>query len=146
VGFFDIDNKESGSITVPVIESIQSGNLPPERWSGVASENEDDRPIPLERGEPDDVFPGVLLRKYKVRGHIAGLQIPAAGHEPELFEGKQDEDHRVFDLRHDLAESGRRLIHGGEKPDTDEGVENDYDNKDLDGRFHKDPFFIHELH
>jgi len=42
VRFENVDDEERDSLTVLVVELVESGNLPPEGRSGVAAENEHD--------------------------------------------------------------------------------------------------------
>jgi len=41
--FKNVDHEKSDLAVVLIIELVEGGNLPPERWSGVAAEDEYDR-------------------------------------------------------------------------------------------------------
>lgn len=41
--FKNVDHEKSDLAAVLIIELVEGGNLPPERWSGVAAEDEYDR-------------------------------------------------------------------------------------------------------
>ena len=63
VGFLQVDDEELNFILVLSIQLFEGTSLGPERRSGVAAEDESDRPLALERAEPHRVVKhlGVLL-------------------------------------------------------------------------------------
>jgi hypothetical protein len=50
VGFADVDDVESDLILVLIVESVESGNLPPKGRSSIAPEDEHDRFLATQGG------------------------------------------------------------------------------------------------
>jgi hypothetical protein len=53
--FENVDHEERDLAVVVVVELVEGGNLPPEGWSSVAAEDQDDRRVSRERGELDAI-------------------------------------------------------------------------------------------
>ncbi len=47
----DIDDEKGDPAAIPVVKIVQSGNLPPERRSGVAAENKDHQLLRIHVGQ-----------------------------------------------------------------------------------------------
>ena len=71
--FGDVDNQKRNLAAVLAVELVEGGNLPPERRSSIAPENEHDRL--MLRGQCRELYVRafVELRQREVRGAVAGL-------------------------------------------------------------------------
>jgi len=111
VRFGDIDDEKSNFVFIVLVELIEGGNLPPEGWSSVASEDEYDRA--LLRGELGDAnLCGLVeLDQGKIWRRVAYLQAACAGMGPQGFKGKDQECDRPWDSSHEAGKSFGRLLH-----------------------------------
>ena len=81
VSFLDIDDEEIDLIAVLAVELIESGNLPPEGRSSIATEDEHDRFAGETLGKPDAVV-AIIGFEMEVRGWGADLEGAGAGDGP----------------------------------------------------------------
>ena len=120
MGFLDIDDVEGRLILVLLVELVERGNLPAERWSGVASEDEHYRLVTAKGGELDArLF--VVGRKLEAWRRVTHLEPSRAGNKPELLE-RNHEERRAGDVPHDSAEK-RGLSHHREQTREHTNVE-----------------------
>ena len=105
----DVDGVERDLVFVLIVELVQGRNLPPERWSGVAAKDEDDRLFATERTELH-VGRFVERGKRKVGSHFAGLDCARACARPQGFKWQRDEGD-YGRPGHDASEALGRLVH-----------------------------------
>src|SRR6266478_7421172 len=88
MGFQNVDNQERHAVAILFVESVESGNLPPERRSGVTAEYEHHR---LVRGERRELHAGgfIELEQGEVGSRLARMQFAGALVRPERFEGQR---------------------------------------------------------
>jgi len=72
----DVDHQESDAAAVLLVELVEGGNLPPERRSSVAAENEDDGLGLVDLGELDP-GPVVELHQGEIRAGSPIFSVPA---------------------------------------------------------------------
>src|SRR4029453_12941645 len=79
--FADVDDVERRAVAVLPVDLVEDGNLPPERRSSVAAEDEDHRFLTSERREADAA---ALVRRaqVEVRGGVADVELTASRHIP----------------------------------------------------------------
>ena len=84
----NVDDKKRGLISVLLVKFVEGGNLPPERRSSVASENEDYRL--MLRGQGCELYlrAFIELGQRKVGSAITELQCAGASVRPQRFEGE----------------------------------------------------------
>jgi hypothetical protein len=110
VSFEDVDGIEVDLALVLLGQFVQGGNLPPEWRSGIAAEDENDRPNRPETCQSYSRFVFKIL-DYEIRGGAAGIQRAPACLRPHRLERKEEvSGHRHS--RHHLSECLWRLMHG----------------------------------
>jgi hypothetical protein len=122
VGFHDVHHEESRLTLVLFIELVERGNLPAERRSGVAAENQNDRPVPAKRGKSNPRRP-IGSGEAEVRRKVTHVQAPGTGDKPKLLEGNYHQK-RFRQLRHYFSED-YRLAHHNEQPCQQADVKHD---------------------
>lgn len=81
VRFSDVDHEEGDLIPVLLIQLVERGDLPAERWSGIAAEDQYGRLLTVERGELE--LSGLVdLGESKVWRRISDSKIACAGVSP----------------------------------------------------------------
>jgi hypothetical protein len=121
-----------------IVEFVEGGNLPPERWSGVAAEDQHDRLMGGERGKLDaGAF--VEFEEVEVGGGVAGMKRSGAGSEPRGLEGENEKGDRARHARHDPAEGFGRLTHGPEDTSGKGQVEDHQDSQRAENEFFGKP-------
>ena len=110
MGLKDVDRVEIDLSLVLLRKLVQGGNLPPERRSGIAPEDQHHRLRSPERSELDGrfSFEGV---DCEIRSRIAGIQVAAARLIPHGLERKE-EIRGLGHVGHHMAKLFRRLVHG----------------------------------
>jgi hypothetical protein len=122
MGLLNIYNAERDLAAVTIVQAVQRGNLPAKRWSSVAAKNENDRPLLVQAGEPDE---GAIEEwKFKIGRHVADFERTGAGVAPERPEG-QYHHRRSGDFGHDAAEKLGRLPHGQIEPGAGRRIQKD---------------------
>jgi len=119
MGFENVDDQERHAALILIVEAVEGGNLPPEGWSGVAAEDQDDWLLGSERRELD-ALGFVELHQREIGSGITVTQSAGAGMGPHGFKWGEQKGRWGGHARHDAAEGFRRLVHG--PPDkADEG-------------------------
>ena len=121
VGFLDIDDVETGTIPVGIVELVERGNLPAKWRSSVAAENEDDG-FSAEFG--GKFYDGLVGDggQFKIRRGVADLQGSGAGAHPKRLK-RQDHERNARDVGHDGTEAVRGLDHDAVHCGAEEGVD-----------------------
>ena len=120
VSLLDVDDEEIDLIAVLAVELVESGNLPPEGRSSVATEDEHHGLAGESIGKPDAVV-AVVGFEMEIGGGGTDLEGASAGDGPETFEGNGHHDgHRQ--AGDDAGEFFRSLTHDDEKSYSVEGV------------------------
>ena len=129
VRFANINGIKRDAIFILFVKLIESGNLPPEWWSGVTSENEDGGLLSLHRRQ---LKAALVVRTFqrKVRSGIADTQAAPACDIPQRFERKNDERGPRHVL-HGLRKGVGRLQHDAKQGCGDDGVKCDYRTNDF---------------
>jgi len=75
--FLDINQEEFYLILVLLIEAVKSGNLPPERRSGITAEDQHNRLFSTKRRELDGILVIKLLQR-KIRSDVTNFYLAAS--------------------------------------------------------------------
>ena len=110
----DVHDEERDVVLVALVHRVESGNLPPERRSGVTAEYEDDRPLATEGGECDlggviDAWQAEIGRRISDPERATPRDVPH-----RLERDRHHGGHR--EVRHDLPETLGWLPHRPEHP------------------------------
>ena len=108
--FGNVNNEESNAPAILLVKLIEGRNLPPERRSGVAAENQNHRLPLVQHGELNSLT-FVQLEQREVGRLISDLKRPGASMHPGRFKRKNQERDRTGHPGHDARESFRRLMH-----------------------------------
>ncbi len=92
-------------------KAVERGNLPAKWRSGIAAENECHRLLAILVGQTDHAAM-VERGQFKIGRGVPYAELSRAGIHPKRLE-RQDHHGDAWNLRHDGAESFRRLPHGG---------------------------------
>src|SRR2546422_11130491 len=92
VSFLDIDHEKLSARLVLLEKLVERRDLPAERRSSVAAEDQDDGFLFAEGGKLDEGFL-VTGGKQEVGRVVPNLQAAPAGNVPELLEGNHRESH-----------------------------------------------------
>ena len=111
MGFEDVDHQEGDLAVVVVIQLVQSGNLPPKRWSSIAAEHEHNGLLRVEARELDaGAF--VELEEIEIGSGIAETEFAGARVGPCGLKGEEEKGSGAWHVRHDAGEFLGRLLHG----------------------------------
>ena len=125
VRLLDIDDEKIDLVAVLAVELIEGGNLPPEGWSSVATEDQYHGLARQTIRKPDAVV-AVVGFEMEVRGWGADLEGAGASDGPKPFEGDGHHDgHRQSG--DDAGELFGRLAHDDEKSHSVDGVKGQKD-------------------
>ena len=87
MGLSDVNSQERNFTLVLLIELVESGNLPPEGRSSIASEDENHGLLPVQRGKLDHLAL-IDSGQEEIRSCIADSKVTRAGVGPQRFEWK----------------------------------------------------------
>ncbi len=107
----DVDDQELDAIAILLVELVECGNLPPKRWSGVASENKHDWFALRGQRRELDMIRVIESGEGEVGSRIANLQRSCARLLPHCFKGKHEEGDGAGNLRHHASERFGRTPH-----------------------------------
>ena len=128
VSFENVDDQKGDAISILIEEFVKGGNLPPERRSSVAAEDEDNRLVRSKRGKLDTAA-FVELHQGEVGCRIAEVKFAGASVRPESFEGECKKDRWAWHARHDARELFGRLTHCPSDENGEAEVEDDKDDQ-----------------
>jgi hypothetical protein len=123
MGFANVHDVERDPVLVLFVELVEVGNLPPERRSSVASENQDDWFLAAHGRQLKSALVIWALER-EIWSHIADSQVSLAGNVPQWFE-RQDHKRRPRDVFHRAGELIRRPQHDSEERGGDNRVKRD---------------------
>src|SRR5450755_3281687 len=126
----DVDDQECDLISVLLVELVKGGNLPPERRSSVAAEDQHDR-VAL-RCQTGELNRGALVepRQREVGGGIADVQSTSASLHPQSLKREQQERDRTRQFGHEATKGLRGLAHDVVERAT---TQEPYDSDDREG-------------
>jgi hypothetical protein len=131
----DVNDIERRVILVLLVEFVEGGNLPPERRSSVAAEDEYDGLLAAQEGQLKMALVVGALEREIGRG-VANAECAFARAHPERPQRKHEE-RDVREVAHGAREEIRPLAHGEVKRAGRGGVENDHDNAGDEQLFHE---------
>jgi hypothetical protein len=121
MGLGDVDNQESHAVLVLLVKFVEGRNLPPERRSRIAAENQHNGLLLIQGGELN-LFGFVDLKQGEIWRGITDLQSSGAGVKPGRLEWEQEKGNRPGQSFHYPAEGFRGLIHSPPNNASESGV------------------------
>jgi hypothetical protein len=121
MGLGDVDNQKSHAVLVLLVKFVEGRNLPPERRSRIAAENQHHGLLLIQGGELN-LFGLVDLKQGEIRRGITDLQSSGAGVKPSGLEWEQEKGNRPGQSFHYPAEGFRGLIHSPPNNASESGV------------------------
>jgi hypothetical protein len=110
MSFGNVDNQEGNAPAILLVKFIKGRNLPPERWSCVAAEDQDYRLPLVEHGELD-ALTFVHLEQREIRRRISDVKRSGASVHPCSFKWKDQERTGTGHSGHHAAERFGGLMH-----------------------------------
>ena len=121
MGLGDVDNQKSHAVLVLLVKFVEGRNLPPERRSRIATENQHHGLLLIQGGELNP-FGLVDLKQGEIWRGITHLQSSGAGVKPSGLEWEQEKGNRPGQSFHYPAEGFRGLIHSPPNNASESGV------------------------
>ncbi len=111
MGFGDVDHQKINFVAVLIAQLVEGGNLPPEGWSCIASEDETNRFTLSSQRRKLHCVTLVEFAQGKIGRSVAHRQFARTCLCPKRFEGERKKGHWPRQLFHKPRECLGRLLH-----------------------------------
>src|ERR1044072_7946841 len=117
----NVNDEELHLIPIVLVQLVEGGHLPPERWSGITAKNENHRLALRGEGRKLELRALVQLGKRKLGRGRSNLYAARARMQPEVLKRQHQECHLLWNSRHHLTKPFGRTTHDAVKRNAADG-------------------------